>query len=165
MHDRYRNKFRVPKATNRLRAQIALEAARRLYPTIAPTDEESAAGWLDAAGANELYVAKRKAAAVLGHRIRPGDLPSDDEVREHLVALWRGATGVADDDEVAGAADRDEEPPGVAAMADHLDRFAIFKMRLMPLESVKQNPRYHPEGDALYHSLQVLRAGARGAAV
>ena len=41
-------------------------------------------------------------------------------------------------------------------MADHLDRFAIYKMRLVPLESIKQNPRYHPEGDALYHSLQVF---------
>ncbi len=29
-------------------------------------------------------------------------------------------------------------------------------MRLLPLESVKQNPKYHPEGDALYHSLQVF---------
>jgi predicted HD phosphohydrolase len=26
---------------------------------------------------------------------------------------------------------------------------------LLPLENVKQSPRYHPEGDALYHSLQV----------
>ena len=41
-------------------------------------------------------------------------------------------------------------------MADHLDRFAIYKMRLEPLEAVKQNPKYHPEGDALYHSLQVF---------
>ncbi len=44
----------------------------------------------------------------------------------------------------------------MAALADHLDRFAIYKMRLGPLEAVKQNPRYHPEGDALYHSLQVF---------
>ena len=29
-------------------------------------------------------------------------------------------------------------------------------MRLLPLETVKQNPKYHPEGDALYHSLQVF---------
>ena len=29
-------------------------------------------------------------------------------------------------------------------------------MRLLPLEAVKQNPKYHPEGDALYHSLQVF---------
>jgi hypothetical protein len=41
-------------------------------------------------------------------------------------------------------------------MADHVDRFAIYKMRLQPLEAVKQNPKYHPEGDALYHSLQVF---------
>lgn len=152
MHDRFRNKFRVPKATHRLRSQIALEAARRIYPTIAPADDAGAEGWLDAAGPNELYVAKRKAAAVLGHRIRPGDLPSDDEVREQLVALWRGATGLADD----GKETPEEEPAGVAVLADHLDRIAIYRMRLLPLESVKQNPRYHPEGDALYHSLQVF---------
>ncbi len=29
-------------------------------------------------------------------------------------------------------------------------------MRLAPLEGIKQNPRYHPEGDVLYHSLQVF---------
>jgi HD domain len=153
MHDRYRNRYRVPKATNRLRAQIALEAARRLYPAIAPKDEAAPGGWLDAPSASDLYVAKRKAAAVLGHRIRPGDLPSDDEVREQLVAIWRGATGA---DEAAADVGHEDEPAGVAAMADHLDRFAIYKMRLEPLESVKQNPRFHPEGDALYHSLQVF---------
>jgi hypothetical protein len=154
MHDRYRSRFRVPKATNRLRAQIALEAARRLYPTIAPKDQDASHNWLDAAGTQDLYVAKRKAAAVLGHRIRPGDLPSDDEVREQLVTLWRGASG---GDGSGDDADRDEEDvAGVAAMADHVDRFTIYKMRLEPLETVKQNPRTHPEGDALYHSLQVF---------
>ena len=124
-----------------------------MYPTIAPAGESPAEGWLDAIGPNDLYVAKRKAAAVLGHRIRPGDLPSDDEVREQLVALWRGATAVRD---AIGPTRTEEEPAGVAAMADHLDRFAIYRMRLVPLESVKQNPRHHPEGDALYHSLQVF---------
>ena len=29
-------------------------------------------------------------------------------------------------------------------------------MRLEPLEAIKQNPKHHPEGDALYHSLQVF---------
>ncbi len=150
-HDRYRSKYRVPKATQRLRGQIALEAARRIFPTIAPPDDAPAENWLDAAGPNELYVAKRKAAAVLGHRVRPGDLPSDEEIREQLVALWRGSTtGVAE------AADEEDEPEAVISLADHLDRFAIFRMRLVPLESVKQNPKYHPEGDALYHSLQVF---------
>jgi hypothetical protein len=157
MHDRYRNRYRVPKATNRLRAQIALEAARRLYPTIAPKGEAASRDWLDAAGANELYAAKRKAAAVLGHRVRPGDLPSDDEVRAQLVALWRGSSEEAGPDGPGPEEDHvDDEPASIAEMADHLDRFAIYKMRLEPLEAIKQNPRYHPEGDALYHSLQVF---------
>ena len=45
---------------------------------------------------------------------------------------------------------------GMHRMSDHLDRFAIYKMRLEPLAAVKQNPKWHPEGNALYHSLQVF---------
>ncbi len=37
-----------------------------------------------------------------------------------------------------------------------VDRFQIYHMLLVPLETVKQNPEFHPEGDALYHSLQVF---------
>ena len=40
--------------------------------------------------------------------------------------------------------------------ADALDPYPIFRMLLLPLENVKQSPRYHPEGDVLYHSLQVF---------
>lgn len=41
--------------------------------------------------------------------------------------------------------------------AEHrVDRFQIYQMLLLPLEQVKQSPKYHPEGDALYHSLQVF---------
>lgn len=36
------------------------------------------------------------------------------------------------------------------------DRFQLFTALLLPLENVKQNPKYHPEGDVLYHSLQVF---------
>lgn len=39
---------------------------------------------------------------------------------------------------------------------NRVDRFQIYRMLLVPLESVKQSPKYHPEGDALYHSLQVF---------
>lgn len=43
------------------------------------------------------------------------------------------------------------------AAAEHkVDRFQIYQMLLLPLEGVKQNPKWHPEGDALYHSLQVF---------
>ncbi len=36
------------------------------------------------------------------------------------------------------------------------DRFAVYHALMAPLENVKQSPRYHPEGDVLYHSLQVF---------
>jgi hypothetical protein len=36
------------------------------------------------------------------------------------------------------------------------DPYPIFRMLLLPLEEVEQSPKYHPEGDALYHSLQVF---------
>jgi len=36
------------------------------------------------------------------------------------------------------------------------DRFRRYESLLLPLEDVKQNPMRHPEGDALYHSLQVF---------
>ncbi|HEX3359145.1 MAG TPA: HD domain-containing protein [Tepidisphaeraceae bacterium] len=39
---------------------------------------------------------------------------------------------------------------------ERLDRFSIYRLLLEPLEKVNQNPAYHPEGDALYHSLQVF---------
>jgi len=39
---------------------------------------------------------------------------------------------------------------------EQIDRFQVYEALLLPLENVKQSPRYHPEGDALYHSLQVF---------
>ncbi len=44
----------------------------------------------------------------------------------------------------------------LTAKAEHVDPYPIFRMLLLPLEEVRQSPRYHPEGDALYHSLQVF---------
>lgn len=41
-----------------------------------------------------------------------------------------------------------------------LDVWTEFVALLRPLESVKQNAKYHPEGDALYHSLQVFELAA-----
>jgi len=37
-----------------------------------------------------------------------------------------------------------------------VDRFQVFYALLLPMEDVQQNKRYHPEGDVLYHSLQVF---------
>jgi predicted nucleotidyltransferase len=44
----------------------------------------------------------------------------------------------------------------VQRLEDGVDRFDLYRMLLQPLEHVKQNPTWHPEGDALYHSLQVF---------
>jgi predicted HD phosphohydrolase len=46
-----------------------------------------------------------------------------------------------------------------AALSDaeeQVDRFQVYESLLLPLENVKQPLKYHPEGDALYHSLQVF---------
>jgi len=45
----------------------------------------------------------------------------------------------------------------VERLDDHADRFELYRMLLEPLAEVKQHPTYHPEGDALYHSLQVFQ--------
>lgn len=39
---------------------------------------------------------------------------------------------------------------------EKIDRFQLYEALLLPLENVKQSPKYHPEGDSLYHSLQVF---------
>ena len=44
----------------------------------------------------------------------------------------------------------------VIEASQKVDRFQIYEMLLLPLEHVKQSPKYHPEGDVLYHSLQVF---------
>jgi predicted nucleotidyltransferase len=38
----------------------------------------------------------------------------------------------------------------------NIDPYPLFKLLLMPLEKVQGSPRFHPEGDVLYHSLQVF---------
>ncbi len=44
----------------------------------------------------------------------------------------------------------------IERVEDHVDRFELYRLLLRPLEGVKQSPKHHPEGDALYHSLQVF---------
>ena len=161
--DQYKKKHQAPPGNDRTRRQIAVEAARRLIATIGPEPGDPARHLRDAAE-GEFYAAKRKAAAVLGHPVRPGDLPSDSEVREQALILIRSATfdpeATPDADADADADADDPLEPGPdetpKRLADHLDRFALYAMRLGPLEAVKQNVKYHPEGDALFHSLQVF---------
>ena len=148
--DKYRKRFssrRNAGADDRRRRQIATEAAKRMLPRLGP----DADGRLREADEAEYYAAKCKAAAVLGHAVRPGDLPSDSEIREQVLALAR--------DQNPHDPYPDEPEPGdddLPHISEHLDRFALYRLRLLPLEDVKQDPHHHPEGDALYHSLQVF---------
>jgi len=66
--------------------------------------------------------------------IRPRDLPSDAEVGEQLRSLVK-----------------------VFQPQEWESRFEIYAELLLPLAEVKQDPQAHPEGDALYHSLQVFQ--------
>src|SRR5688572_19775970 len=50
----------------------------------------------------------------------------------------------------------DLDAPEAAQGRPAIDPFDLYRMLLKPLENVHQNPTYHPEGDALYHSLQVV---------
>jgi hypothetical protein len=43
-----------------------------------------------------------------------------------------------------------------AEVAEEIDRFQLYESLLLPLENVKDPLRFHPEGDVLYHSLQVF---------
>lgn len=59
----------------------------------------------------------------------------------------------------------EEEYPGIDCvaevdkLADRIDPLQLFESLLYPLENVMQDSRFHPEGDALYHSLQVFDLG------
>jgi HD domain len=44
----------------------------------------------------------------------------------------------------------------LAADVGRVDPYQLFRLLLQPMEEVKQSPKHHPEGDVLYHSLQVF---------
>ena len=118
----------------RLRRQITYEAARLLY-----VRQES-----------EYYKAKLKAARrICKGWIRPDDLPTNREIRDEIQSLSRLREGSIPAPLTDDLMD-DGEPQ------KPIDRFAVYRMLLLPLETVRQDPTRHPEGDALYHSLQVF---------
>jgi hypothetical protein len=44
----------------------------------------------------------------------------------------------------------------LATREEDIDPYQIYRLLLQPLDRVKQDARFHPEGDVLYHSLQVF---------
>ena len=71
--------------------------------------------------------------------MHPSDLPEPREIHSILQEL-----------EVGGWPEHSDESPGEDS------RFDTFSKLLQPLGCVQQNKRSHPEGDVLYHSLQVF---------
>jgi len=126
-------------ANDRLKREIAFEAARLIY-----VRQES-----------EYYRAKMKAARrICRGWIPSADLPTNLDIRQQLEALTRAH----DVDRVSDARRNEVDPlaNGHAVAPAKLDRFQTYELLLRPLEGTKQSPKSHPEGDALYHSLQVF---------
>ena len=119
---------------SKLRHQVAQEAARLMV----------------ARQETEFSQAKRTAAETLGlGEIASADLPTDADVRQQIRQLAQilPPDPRADNLLIMRAAAGQTEP---------LDVLQVYETLLLPLEDVKQNLKYHPEGDALYHSLQVF---------
>jgi hypothetical protein len=121
----------------RLRRQVAYEAARLLYAR-----EETGH-----------FQAKQKAARRFrGNVVRPNDLPTDREIRNQIQAVVEAAE--------AQKLQHKKRLKKSAAHAPHplrpTDRFRVYEILLLPLEDHKEDRKIHPEGDVLYHSLQVF---------
>lgn len=65
---------------------------------------------------------------------------------ERLIALEHGL-------------DQESQLHRLSTIDTNPDRYHVFQSLLVPLEAVHQSPKYHPEGDALFHSLQVFSLG------
>ncbi len=141
-------------SNDKLRRQITCEAARLMY-----VRQES-----------EYYRAKLQAARKLGRKwVKPADLPTNLEVRDEIQSLARMHLFRSADELAAEPCAADYVDGLLAEQLQHvplndfaadpeprIDRFSVYRMLLVALETVRQDPERHPEGDALYHSLQVL---------
>jgi hypothetical protein len=118
---------------DKLRQQIVFEAARLMFQR---QEQEYAR-------------AKQRAARTLcRQRLRPSQLPTNREIREELERLSNGYAGAS----LLVHADDEPELP----FSEGLDRFRLYRNLLAPLAKIEQDHRRHPEGDVLYHSLQVF---------
>jgi predicted HD phosphohydrolase len=121
---------------NKLRRQIASQAARLLFSR-RETDPVRA---------------KVRAARQLTNGVvRSSDLPTNSEVRletEQVAQEYQGGEAMR---RLCDELDAIAEPN-----TETVDRFQVYQSLLLPLEQVRENVQTHPEGDALYHSLQVF---------
>lgn len=118
-------------STAKIRRQILWEAARLVY-----VRQEA-----------DYHRAKLRAARqICPGAVDPADLPTNREISDEVERLVRRQESGAAVDEIFGE-----------RLDSSADRFRYYATLLSPLEQVKQSPKYHPEGDALYHSLQVFQ--------
>ena len=119
---------------SKLRRRIALLAARLICE-----QQET-----------EYYRARIQAARLVSsERIPRNQWPTREEIRDAVRTLLADAensqlTGQTEIERVLA------DPP----LSN--DRFRVYLQLLLPLEQTKQSIHHHPEGDALYHSLQVF---------
>ena len=86
VHDKYRKRYRLPSASNRLRNRSPAKPPAACITSLVPR-RNSGPRLARIDGLERTLRRQAQAAAVLGHRLRPGDLPSDEEVRDQLLAL------------------------------------------------------------------------------
>ena len=163
MFDKYKKRYQAPKAGERVRRQIAVEAARRMFEAIAPDPDDPSGRLRDATEGGLLH-----GQAEGGRRPRASGPAGRPAVRR------RGPRrGPRPGRAIARAGSRSRGGPARAGRGGRRSRrwpttstgSRSTRCGSRPLESVKQNPKYHPEGDALYHSLQVFELRPRGAAI
>jgi hypothetical protein len=156
--DKYRRSHGQPqrvdmRALERRHRHIATEAARRLKALIGTGPDGQLARTPNNA---DLYAVKMQAVAVLGLMVKPGELPPDNLVMQ----LFEEQADEPEPEPAEGVPLMEVAPAPLDAdlARDPMitNRYEFYLSLLKPLEAVKQNPRTHPEGDALYHSLQVF---------
>ncbi len=133
-------------SNERLRRRAALEAARLIF-----TRQETQFGRARSKAVRHLTVAD----------VDPSDLPSDRDIRRRLLALDRAGPEERERLLRLSAAESASKML-VTAGEETVDRFRTYELLLLPLEHVMQPPDEHPEGDVLYHSLQVFELARQG---
>jgi len=127
----------------KIRRRVAFEAARLIY-----TQEETG-----------YFQAKQKAARRFrGVGINAGKLPGDREIRNQIPAVVEAAEALkrAQNAVAKISSKKKKRPESIPTPIKPSDRFRVYEMLLLPLENIKEDPKTHPEGDVLYHSLQVF---------
>lgn len=126
----------------KLRRRVAYEAARLIY-----TQEETG-----------YFLAKQEAVRrIRGKGINAGRLPGDREIRKQIPAVVEAVEELKRKHSAAlKKSSKRKRSEDTSAPIEPPDRFRVYELLLLPLENIKEDRKEHPEGDVLYHSLQVF---------